>query len=324
MSTIVPPKAYIASPPEYTGSIQSVRERLRETFEQVGIDPEPIIEEVLKDPYAFEADPRPIVRELSTTKIRTDEMENQAITDEATSSLESLKMYVDQRIEQLHTLMRAAAEDIVTDRDAPFMYALCMAAYERGFSEFSRTAREWVGPGGSKYLESFIPFFRVSLKVGKDMVGKGKIAHSGRGYHELHYPALAEIIHRFGLQTPKELAKIEAASTREEFIFAVFMARHTTLPSNILEPVLGNSRACGMQKLRECLNGEYEDQVRVFCLNNTTGRFASYCLENYPRVVEENFCFNGDVGDEPRAAYKQLVDDWRALSPEEKNVYSLM
>ncbi len=307
-SANIPQKANISEPPEYVeDSIQIVQEKLRQAFQLVGLDPEPILKDILRDPYALEADTRPIVREVCVATIRMHEMQSQAIDTEATSSLESLKMYVDQSIEHLQSLMISAAADILDDRDTPHMYRICMNAYKKRSHEFQILLREEVDKLGGNGAGCH-GYFEHSFEAAKAMALKARNS-------EKHLP-------KFNVA---RIHMIESSTTRDELFAALCMDKHPMYSGggtySILKPAFDRARAGAMETFRECLKGEYEDQVRPFCLNDAMGRFTSYCLENYPRVVEQKFCFDGDADAEPKAAYRHLMAEWKQLSPKAKNEY---
>ena len=304
----------LPDPPPYTTEtgIEIAERNLREAFEAFGIDPEDLVQKILEDPIALPlaSDPRPIVRALCNAVEADMKHKSEAVSRDALVSLEHLKDYVDQHLDQILTDAREMRECIRDDRDVSALRTYCIEGYKEGHDKFFNSvwnSMNEVAQQNQRALPSYLSSWLGAYGF-EDM--KNEVLH--------YYTNTAHA-------STKAHASVLAATTWDELLVACINGPDDFISGPQMRVSLDEGRKLGGDFLREYLCRRCKEEIEDVSLDGRRSRFSNYCLTTYPLVVEEQlFTLPGRRDKETlsRVAFKEVVDRWRALSTVERNEFA--
>jgi len=195
-------------------------------------------------------------------------------------------------LEHLKDAVKDAVEmsnDMADTHYVPVLRSLCIKAYQAGQDEFIENAM--------------------------------KELHIGWKPYDLEFEALKEMLS--GID-PQYAAAVRSMTTWDGLIVVAAKGDKTTI-SDVqgMQIPMDKARAAGMDRLIEVLHQLYQEDIEDVSLDGQRSRFANYCLGMFPQLVRTQFIFAGGAEKQARAAFKQVVDQWREMSRAERNELNL-
>jgi hypothetical protein len=290
--------------------LQYAKDGLTIVFNAFGINPESLIEDIVRDPYNFKNDQRPIVKDLCSAVINRDKFDKEVVTQKATESLNHLKEYFDQRIDVISNKTNTMLRHLVTvsdQRDMLAMVTCCTRSYHKAHTKFINSLRDVVqkdvqtlGDPHDNCSNLCSPYDVILMRI-----------HSSKSK-----TITPEIL--------KEVSRIDNYSMYTNTYANLDCLRRLIYnypPAWGMFPdkLPSRFRDEGIRELKEQMLQDYKEYNDPLDITDKSKGFTGYCFEVYPKVVEDSFYFNGDYIKDGAKAYVRLVNDWKNLTDDERN-----
>jgi hypothetical protein len=288
-------------------ALELAKDTLKTAFNAFGMDPEPLIEDVIRDPYSFRHDKRPIVKALYTALLKETSYRKGVATMQATASLEMLKEYFDDSVEALMTKATSMFRRVSEDRDIPLMRELCEKSYIKGYTAFILSAES--------ALKDRKP---DPMPIPMDL----------NSTYETLLQSVLGVISSKRTSNPGHINMLECHINRAttldnlRWIISGQPEAWNSLNTDPLKFKLPSKfRDAGIAALQEYMLTTYMTDIGNYSTADETKGFRGYCFKEYSRIVREGFYFNGDPLKNSVASYLKFVNDWKDLTDDEKDEY---